>query len=262
MRTALVHFNSRVHTGYAPLERKAPLNKFHYLRSVWMALAASLLLVSAASAQTPSLMVDTAPISFTAVQNGPAPAAQVRMVVASNGTAIPFVGAASSTTGWLTVTQSGTTPQNVAIGVGSTALTPGTYQGSVTFSSPGATSTQIQVSLTVTAPGATQVTPSSLSFSYTSGSTAPTTQTLSLAATATAQAFTVSPTASWLTVFPNQGNTSTTGATTVGVGSTRGAGGVGSLVVAPSSGWPPHVAMWPRASSIAAWGGASAMNSR
>jgi len=99
--------------------------------------------------------------------------------------------------------------------VNSGSLAAGTYTGTVTITSQGATGSPIQipVSLTVVAPATLAVSPATLTFSYTLGTTAPAAQTVNLAASISAPfTSTVKTTdgASWLGINPSSGTTGTT----------------------------------------------------
>lgn len=119
------------------------------------------------------LQLTPAVLSFTAVDGGSNPPAQV-LTVSNPGVQL-LQWSASSSSNWLAITpQSGDVgkggSQSVEIGVKTSALLPGTYSGVVTFTGIGPLPTRdspqsIFVSLTITPQCTLQVTPGALSFS-------------------------------------------------------------------------------------------------
>ena len=112
-------------------------------------------------------------------------------------------------------------------------LTPGTYTGTVTVSSPNATSATLQVTLTVSAGTITATPTTTLTFNQAAGGTAPVAQTISVTGTPGALNFTVATSVTngtgWLSAVV-AGGTSTTGATpaTVNVSVSAGTNPVGT----------------------------------
>ena len=105
----------------------------------------------------PALTVDAMSLSFAAVSGTPDPAPIGVKVDASPSAALTFGAAVSTSDGgsWLRAATSGTvTPATVSVSVAPVGLAPGTYDGSVVVSSPGASSPPrtIMVRLTVEAP--------------------------------------------------------------------------------------------------------------
>ncbi|MDQ6678373.1 MAG: hypothetical protein M3Z09_13895, partial [Acidobacteriota bacterium] len=168
-----------------------------------------------------SLSVAPATLSFTQVANGAAPAAQTVMVTTTGGSALPFSATTTTATGgtWLTVNGSangvfpGNAPGPITIAVNGAALPPGTYNGSVTITSVGASNSSlvIPVTLTVTAQSLA-ATPATLSFNAAVAGSVPASQTISVTATAgspvpfTATAQSNGP-VNFLTVTPATGAT-------------------------------------------------------
>ncbi|HEY7336532.1 MAG TPA: hypothetical protein VH639_16690 [Bryobacteraceae bacterium] len=124
-------------------------------------------------------------------------------------------GAISSPSGWLTVGPGfGNTPTNLAVTINPGALTPGTYNGSVTISSttiPNFIFT-VPVTLTVTSNVTVAVSPTSLTFSQAQGGPVPPSQTLTLASTGGSASFTSSIQytngSGWLQISPTSGTAS------------------------------------------------------
>ena len=167
------------------------------------------------AASLPTLTASPLNLSFSYQSGGATPAAQ-NVNLTSNGSALSYTAASSAA--WLTATPaSGNTPGSLSVSVSPTGLAAGTYAGTVTVSSSGASSSpqKITVTLGVTAtpPSGTSlnITPGSLSFTYLSGTTAPGTQNLSVASSGTAMKFTAAASGgTWLTVSPATGSTPTT----------------------------------------------------
>ena len=97
-----------------------------------------------------SLAVSPSSLSFAFAAGGP-PAAPQNVLVTSTGQPVAFTAVAFST-GWLAVTQSGTTtPANLTVTVNPTSLAAGSYAGSVELTNgSGAIQLTIDVSLEVT----------------------------------------------------------------------------------------------------------------
>ena len=105
----------------------------------------------------PSLTLGVKALSFTYTQGGLAPAPQV-LNLKSTGSTLPFT--VSSTASWLVAAPgSGTTPATVNVSISTQGLTPGAYQGTLSFKSTGASTFQqnIPVSLALLAAGSATV---------------------------------------------------------------------------------------------------------
>jgi len=132
--------------------------------------------------------------------------------------ALSFTATAATTSGgnWLTVSPaSGTTPGTVSVTASAGTLAVGTYNGTVTITSSGATGSPISipVSLNVVAAQTLAVSPSTLSFSAIVNQPSPSAQTASVTSSATGTGFTAAATTAsggnWLTVSPTSGVTPT-----------------------------------------------------
>lgn len=165
-----------------------------------------------------TISAPTTTLSFTQVQGGSAPAVQT-VAVSGSPTPLNITVTASTTDGhaWLTATpQTGTTPATLQVGVNATVagtLAAGSYNGTVSIASAGATGSPINIPVTFTVLAAQTFTasPTTLSFSYTVGTTAPTAQSFQLSSGASAPFSVTTPSsASWLQVSPASGTTPAT----------------------------------------------------
>jgi uncharacterized protein (TIGR03437 family) len=122
----------------------------------------------------PTVSATPTTMTFSYRAGGAAPAAQ-SIQVSGAGAALAFTATASSTGNWLVVTPtSGTTPATISASVNASALSAGTYQGTITVAgaTAGTGSTTINVTLTVTVPLPT-ITRVTNAASYASGNIAP-----------------------------------------------------------------------------------------
>jgi uncharacterized protein (TIGR03437 family) len=193
------------------------------------------LTVNAGTLGTTPTDLPTNGLVFTQTAGLAAPAAQTFGVTGTPGVLTFNVTTSTSTgAGWFSAavttlpaqssTSTGNTPATVSVTVNGGSLTPGTYKGTVTITSPGAAGSPINVPITLNVvPGVTlNITPASpYSFNYTIGLS--TGNTLSQAVSLTSSgstAFTATAAtkdgANWLSVSPASG-TATTTATTVTV---------------------------------------------
>ena len=163
------------------------------------------------SATLPTLTAAPSNLSFAYQTGGATPAAQTVNLTSSGG-ALSYTIASSAT--WLTATPaSGSTPGSLSVSVNPSGLAAGTYSGTVSVTSAGASNSPLKISATlaITSPttGASlSITPGTLSFNYQSGSTSTGTQTLSVSSTGTALSFTAAASGgAWLTVTPASGTT-------------------------------------------------------
>jgi uncharacterized protein (TIGR03437 family) len=128
-----------------------------------------------------------------------------QMVTVSGTSMVAFTASASGGS-WLSVSPaSGTTPASLSVSVNPTALSPGSYNGTITVTAPGATGSPqtVQVTLVVssyiTVTANNQTGTPSLSFTYQVGGTTPASQTLQVSSTAVPVVmFTVASSAIWL----------------------------------------------------------------
>jgi len=165
-----------------------------------------------ATAATPKMNLAPTSLTFNYQIGGSTPAAQTVAVSSSTSTAINYT--ATTATTWLTTTASGTTPGNLSIGINPSGLAAGTYTGSVSVASTGASNSpqSIPVTLNVTAT-ATKPTlilsPTSVTFNFQIGGSTPAAQK-------------VATTSSTSTAIPYSASTSTAWLTATGSGSTPG----------------------------------------
>jgi uncharacterized protein (TIGR03437 family) len=163
-----------------------------------------------------TISAPTTPLTFTQLAGGPAPASQTVAVTATPGP-VAFTVAATTDTSvpWLAATisssgSSGTTPTMVKVSVSAANLSPRSYTGVVTISSPSATGSPINipVGLTVGTAGALTVSPTSISFNAPVGQL-PQQQAVTLASTV-GMTYSVSADANWLAASPPSGTLGTT----------------------------------------------------
>ncbi len=163
-----------------------------------------------------TLGVSPASLTFTATQGG---AAQTKPIsVSGTPSALNFTVAVSTGVGgnWLSVdTSSGTTPGTVNVKADPTGLQPGTYTGTVTVTSAGATGSPqtVNVTLNVVQAQTFTATPSTLDFNYVIGTqTTLQAKTVALTSSGGTANFTatVSSSATWLVVSPTSGTTPAT----------------------------------------------------
>ena len=161
-----------------------------------------------AAAPTPTIGVSPASLSFNYQSGGTVPASQ-SFAVSSSGSALSYTVSTSAT--WLSATPaSGTTPGNVSVSVTPGTLSAGTYTGSVTITSSGASNSPKSVPVTLTITSATTptltVSPLSLSFTYQTGGSTPAAQPVTLSSSS-ALNYTAVSSAAWLNATPASGAT-------------------------------------------------------
>ncbi len=163
----------------------------------------------------PALAVSQSTLSFAYQTGGAVPGGQ-SVSVGSSGTALTFSTSANTTSGgnWLSVTPTGaTTPATLQVSVAPAGLPPGTYNGTITISSTGASNSpqSISVALTVSAAPLLTVNQAALGFAYQPGGAMPGGQSVSVGSSGTALTFTASATTTsggnWLSVTPTSGTT-------------------------------------------------------
>jgi len=208
--------------------------------------------ISTPGAPVQQMTVSATGLAFTAQIGGAAPAAQSVNIGANSGTLSYSVKLAiTSGAGWL-VAQSpttGTTPASFSVSVTNVAnLMPGTYNGSITITSPASNSpVVIPVTLTVTAgPMLVLQSPAAVTVAQTASanqSSTPVTQVqVMLASGATPVSFTAAAAtndgAHWLTVLPAQGMTPATLVASVNTGGLAVGTYTGTVAITPASGSP------------------------
>ena len=193
-----------------------------------MTVPVTLTVTAAPPPPTTSLTVSPATLSFAYTTGGTAPAAKTVAVGSSSSTALAYTVAATGGS-WLTATGGGNTPGNVSVSVNPAGLSAGTYNGTVTITSTGASNSPQKVAVTFTVSSSTPPPRGGINVStrrlvfYAAGSQAPAAQTVSITNANTGSTAAVSYTAaayggSWLSVTPSAGNTP--GKATVDVSST------------------------------------------
>ena len=165
-----------------------------------------------AAVANPKMNLAPTSLTFNYQIGGSNPAPQSVAVSSSTSTAINYT--AMTATTWLTTTASGMTPGNLSIGANPSGLAAGTYTGSVSVASTGASNSpqSIPVTLNVTATAtkpALKLSPTSVTFNFQIGGSTPTAQK-------------VATTSSTSTVIPYSASTSTAWLTATGTGSTPG----------------------------------------
>ena len=145
-----------------------------------------------AAAPLPTLNVSPSSLTFSYTTGAAAPAAQT-FAVSSSGAALTYTVSTSGGT-WLSATGAGTTPSNVSVSVNPAGLAAGTYTGTVSVTSSGASNSpqNVAVTLTVTSPPNLTVSSASLTFTYTTGGTIPAAQTVVVGSSGAALAYTAS----------------------------------------------------------------------
>jgi len=165
-----------------------------------------LLTVSGSSVSGGSLTLSPSSMTFSAVQNGSAPASQPLSVSASSATS--YTATASSTGNWLSISPSGSLTTNsnptLTVSVNQSGLTANTYTGTITLQATNGVTQAVTVTLVVSTSsgggGNVTASPTSLSFIYTVGGGTPAAQNLqvtSASGSASVQ-FTISSSATWL----------------------------------------------------------------
>ena len=97
---------------------------------------------------TPQFILTPASLNFS-YQTGQAPPAPQTLEVASSGKVVPYTSSESAS--WLSIQpSSGQTPYPSSVSVSPQNLAPGTYTGTITFTSPQAASASVAVTLVVT----------------------------------------------------------------------------------------------------------------
>jgi uncharacterized protein (TIGR03437 family) len=162
-----------------------------------------------------SISATPASLTFSQTSGGTAPAAQT-VAVSSSPTALSYTVSTSTKDGgtWLSATPaSGTTNSSVSVSVSAGSLPPGSYAGTVTITSAGATGSPISipVAFTVTSSLTLTASPGSLNFSYVIPLAAPAAQSVQISTSGANAAFTAAAStkdgANWLSVSPTSGNT-------------------------------------------------------
>ena len=162
-----------------------------------------------ASPVPPAIGASPTSLSFTATQAGANPATQTVTISNTGGGTLNW--SASPNTTWLAVSpSSGTGNGTVTMSATTGVMTAGSYPGNITLSATGASSMTVPVTFTVTAAPTISLSPTSLTFTATQGGANPANQTVALTNAGGAVNWTVSDSASWLSVSPASGSSSST----------------------------------------------------
>ena len=177
----------------------------------------------------PTLIVSPKALSFYYEKGFQTPSAQTLSISAGNTN---FAASVSTTSGnWLSIDNAGgTTPGTVGVSVQTNGLGPGTYSGTVSIASFGASNTpvSIPVTLTVATSGHLAASPASLSFDAQVGSQISQSQTVTVTSTGDQLGFKTSAAGGgWLSINPTPH--ASTGTVQGGVG--QGSGQISSAPV-------------------------------
>ena len=157
----------------------------------------------------PTIGASPTSLSFTAQQGGGNPIAQTLNISNTGGGTLSW--SASPDTTWLAVSPASDTGNGAATVSATTGiLTAGSYTGKITLSATGASSMTVSVTFTVTAAPTISLSPTSLTYTATQGGTNPASQTVALTTAGGVVNWTVSDSASWLSVSPASGSSSST----------------------------------------------------
>lgn len=160
-------------------------------------------------AAPPAIGMSPSSLSFTAQQGGGNPVAQTLNISNTGGGTLSW--SATPDTTWLAATPSSATGNGtVSVSVATGILTAGSYPGNITLSATGASSRTVPVTFTVTAAPSISLSPTSLTYTATQGGSNPANQTVTLTNTGGVATWTASNTASWLSVTPPSGSSSST----------------------------------------------------
>jgi len=155
----------------------------------------------------PAIGASPTSFAFTATQGGSNPANQTLSIRNTGGGTLSWSARPSTT--WMAVSPASATGNGtVTVSATTGILTAGSYNGNITLSATGAPSMTVPVTFTVTAAPKISLNPSSLTYAATQGAANPANQTVSLTNTGGALNWTVSDSASWLSVSPGSGSSS------------------------------------------------------
>jgi uncharacterized protein (TIGR03437 family) len=211
---------------------------------------------------SPLLVANPPSLSF-AYQIGQAIPVSQSITITSTGVPLNFTAAVSTASGggWLSIgATTGTTPAIFTVTVVPTALTAGTYEGTITLTGAGAGNSPLTVGVTLVVSNSALLvaSPGFVVFDLTAGATSSVVRSVSLTATdGSALAFTVNSTTAtggnWLLVGPQNGSTpSTLSVSTHATGLTPGAySGTITVTAAAAANSPQTIRVTLRVSSTA-----------
>ncbi|MEO6306515.1 MAG: fibronectin type III domain-containing protein [Nitrospiraceae bacterium] len=146
-------------------------------------------------------------LSFTAQQGSSNPITQTLNISNTGGGTLSWN--ASPNTTWLAVSPASATGNGVVTAnVTTGTLAAGSYNGNITLSATGASSVTVPVTFTVTSATTISLSPTSLTYTAMQGETSPANQTVALTNAGGIVNWTVSDSASWLSVSPASGSSS------------------------------------------------------
>lgn len=171
------------------------------------------LTVTAAPSGNPSFAITPGSLSFTYAAGGATSGSQ-NLAVTSTGTALNFTAAASGGA-WLSVSPAtGSTPATVKVNVNASGMTAGTYTGSISLTSTGASNSPqtVPVKLVITSStgsGRLHVwPPRAVTFDYQSGQASPSAKNIRVTSNGSPMTFTAAAHGgTWLSVTPSGGTT-------------------------------------------------------
>jgi hypothetical protein len=154
-----------------------------------------------------TLSVSSPALNFNEVQGGADPAAIAANLSNTGGGTMTF--SAGSDSGWLTVAPAnGVAPRQLQISVAGSGMQPGSYNGKVTVTAPGALNSPatLPVTFTIAPPPSLSVDQASLTFNETAGGPDPSAQTVNVSNTGGGTLnFTAQSDSGWLGVAPASG---------------------------------------------------------
>jgi Viral BACON domain len=161
----------------------------------------------------PTLNLTPSSLAFSYAAGGAAPAAKTLSLASSTGSALSYTAVASGGS-WLSIgSTSGNTPGSISVSVNPASMAVGTYNGTITVTSSGASNSpqSVPVTLTVTSgtgSGHLIASPRWISFNYAAGQSAPSPKSVSVTSSGTALSYTAAAFGgSWLSVSPSGGTT-------------------------------------------------------
>ncbi|MBN8732111.1 MAG: hypothetical protein J0L64_16340 [Acidobacteria bacterium] len=155
---------------------------------------------------SPALSVSPSTMVFDASAGG---APQTKTATISSSPTTGYVASVALGGTWLSITPaSGNTPQTMTVAVDPSSLGPGTYRGSIVFSSPGSNSGGQLLGVTLNVTGSVSLTasPTTLQFNATPATPTPAAQAISVTSNFTTTVAAASS-ATWLTVTPGSATT-------------------------------------------------------
>jgi Viral BACON domain len=159
-----------------------------------------------------SLNITPGSLSFSYLYGSKAPGTQ-SLSIASSGTALQFTANASGGS-WLTITPAtGSTPATMKVSANPSGLAAGTYNGTITITSSGASNSPqtipVQLVVSDTSSGRLRVwPPRAVTFEYDSGQGSPAPRNIRVFSTGTPLSFTAAANGgTWLSVTPSGGTT-------------------------------------------------------